>query len=232
MAMKVSSGPPPGSQRSLSAANDSGEPSAGGMACGPAATILLGGMAEEFRTVPSSALARASRACPLLESQSDREAWAACCSRRFLPLARRVAGDNDLAEDILQESWVRVLEHVCEYRGGSPACSWVRAIVHHCALDLSRQRRPDGDEPLADIEDPSLDPAARAEQRRLLLLLREMVAVLPAAYREVCELRYGQDLSTAETARRLGISPSNVATRLDRAVRMLRRRLGARLDRT
>ena len=150
-------------------------------------------MAEEFRILPSSALARASRACPLLEDQSDREAWAACCSRRFLPLARRLAGDNDLAGDILQESWVRVLEHVCEYRGGSPACSWVRAIVHNCALDLGRERRSDGG---------------------------------------VCELRYGRDLSTAETARRLGISPSNVATRLDRAVGMLRSRLDARLRRT
>ena len=199
--------------------------------CGPAGTILFGGMAEEFRILPSSVLARAAQACPLLEEQSDREAWAACCSRRFLPLARRLAGDNDLAEDILQESWVRVLEHVCEYRGGSPACSWVRAIVHNCALDLGRERRQDGEEPGSDLDDPSLDPAARAEQRQLLLLLREMVAALPAAYRDVCELRYGRDLSTAETARRLGISPSNVATRLDRAVGMLRSRLDARLRR-
>ena len=62
------------------------------------------------------------------------------------------------------------------------------------------------------------------------MLLHAMVATLPAAYREVCELRYGQDLSTVETAHRLGISPSNVATRLDRAVGMLRSRLDARLS--
>ena len=186
-------------------------------------------MAETFHILPSSALARASRACPLLEEQSDREAWATCCSRRFLPLARRLAADNGLAEDILQESWVRVLEHVCEYRGGSPACSWVRAIVHNCALDLAHKRLTDGDEPSADLEDPCPDPAARAEQQQLLVLLHAMVSALPAAYRDVCELRYGQDLSTAETARRLGISPSNVATRLDRAVGMLKIRLDARL---
>ena len=187
-------------------------------------------MTETFHILPSSALARASRACPLLEEQSDREAWVGCCSRRFLPLARRLAGDNDLAEDILQESWVRVLEHVCEYRGGTPACSWVRAIVHNCALDLGRERRTAGDEPSADIEDPCPNPAERAEQRQLLLLLRAMVAALPAAYRDVCELRYRRDLSTAETARRLDISPSNVATRLERAVGMLRKRLDARLS--
>lgn len=188
-------------------------------------------MNEKLRILPSSALARVSRACPLLEEQSDREAWVACCSGRFFPLAKRLAGDNALAKDILQESWVRVLEHVCEYRGDSPACSWVRAIVHNCALDLNRKHQQDGEEPGPDLEDPSLDPASQAEQRQLLLLLREMVAALPAAYRDVCELRYGRDLSTAETARRLGISPTNVATRLDRAVGMLRSRLDARLHR-
>ena len=192
---------------------------------------LFGVMTEKLRILPSSTLARASRTCPLLEEQSDREAWAACCSRRFLPLAKRLAGDNGLAEDILQESWVRVLEHVCEYRGGSPACSWVRAIVHNCAIDLGRKRRPAGDEPSADIEDPCPNPAVRAEQRQLLLLLRAMVVALPASYRDVCELRYYRDLSTAETAHRLDISPSNVATRLDRAVQMLQNRLHVRLRR-
>lgn len=59
--------------------------------------------------------------------------------------------------------------------------------------------------------------------------LREMVGALPAAYRDVCEMRYGQDLSMAETAHRLGISRLNVSTRLERAVRMLRSRLDARL---
>ncbi len=188
-------------------------------------------MNEKLRILPSSALARVSRACPLLEEQSDREAWVACCSRRYLPLAKRLAADNALAEDILQESWVRILEHVCEYRGDSPACSWVRAIVHNCALDRGRELRTAGGVPCAGLEDPSLGPAARAEQRQLLVLLREMVAALPAAYRGVCELRYGQDLSNAETARRLGISPSNVATRLARDVGMLRSRLDARLRR-
>jgi len=188
-------------------------------------------MPEEFRILPSSPLARAARACPLLEDQCGREAWAACCTRRFLPLAKRLAANNDHAEDILQESWVRVLEHVCEYRGGSPACSWVRSIVHNCALDLNRKRRQDGEEPDPELEDPSPDPASQAEQRQLLLLLRAMAAALPAAYRDIYELRYGRDLSNAESARRLGISPSNAATRLDRAVGMLRSRLDARLHR-
>ena len=190
------------------------------------------GMDEKLRILPANPeLARASRACPLLETQSDREAWVACCSRRFFPLAKRLTGDNDFAQEVLQESWVRVLEHVCEYRGGTPACSWIRSIVHNCALDMARKHRMGDAEPRDDLESSSPNPESLAEQQQLLLLLREMVAGMPAIYQRVCELRYGEGLSTAETACRLGISTSNVATRLDRAVKMLRSRLDARLRR-
>lgn len=189
-------------------------------------------MDEKLRILPANPeLSRASRACPLLDNQSDREAWVACCSRRFFPLARRLAGDNDVAQEVLQESWVRVLEHVCEYRGGTPACSWIRSIVHNCALDTARKHRIAGDEPRDDFASSSPNPESLAEQQQLLLLLREMVAGMPAIYQRVCELRYGEDLSTTATARRLGISPSNVATRLDRAVNMLRSRFDDHLRR-
>ena len=66
--------------------------------------------------------------------------------------------------------------------------------------------------------------------RQLLRVLREMVARLPGPYRQVIELRLEQELSTSETARRPGISTSNVSTRLNRGLRMLRDRFGARMQ--
>ncbi len=54
---------------------------------------------------------------------------------------RRIADDNDLAQDALQESWAKILEAVHMYRGGAPACAWVCAIVAHSAADLRRKRR-------------------------------------------------------------------------------------------
>ena len=168
--------------------------------------------------------------CPLLESRTDREAWVACCSRRFAPAARRIAGDDDLAQDILQESWLRVLEHVGTYRGTPPACAWVHSIVRNCALEFGRKQHRATEEP-ADpgIEDPAPDPEAQTRKREMISLLHEMVDALPATYREVCKMRYDRELSTAEIARRLGISRSNVSTRLARAVRMLKQRLDRRL---
>ncbi len=63
----------------------------------------------------------------------------------------------------------------------------------------------------------------------MLSLLREMVAMLPGVHRQVLELRVYQDLSAEETAARLRISRSIVNTRMNRAVKLLKRRIDARI---
>jgi len=72
------------------------------------------------------------------------------------------------------------LEHVYAYRGGSPACAWVRSIVRNYALDISRKQSLMSEE-LADVEDPSLDPAAFFCQRfRACWTLPRVLAVIVA----------------------------------------------------
>ena len=130
-------------------------------------------MADKLRIL--SDIAQIARDFRLLECQSDGEASVACCTRRFLPLARRIAGDDDVAKDILQESCVRVPQHVCQYRGGSPACGWVRAVIRDCALDLSRQSKPPAKELDANLRGPRMDPEALASERELLQLFRASI---------------------------------------------------------
>lgn len=57
-------------------------------------------MADDFPILPTSGRALSGADCPLLGG--DPEAWIVCCSGRFFPLARRIAGDDALAEDVLQ----------------------------------------------------------------------------------------------------------------------------------
>ena len=90
-------------------------------------------------------------------------------------------------------------------------------------------RRPASEGP-ADFEHPSLGDEALARQQHMISQFHEMVDALPAACREVREMRCGQDLSMAETARRLGIAPSKVSTRLEPAVKMLKQRPDGRLQ--
>ncbi len=169
--------------------------------------------------------------CPLLQDPREVGAWTACCARYFRPLATRITGDGSLAEDALQESWCKVLRGISAFRGGPTACRWVRRIVANSACDIRGRtllRREVRLERAREQADPGADPETRASDREMLRVLRETVALLPAPYRRVIELRFERELSTAETAERLAVSRSNAATRLDRALRLLRRRFQAR----
>lgn len=136
-----------------------------------------------------------------------------------------------MAEGVLQESWIRVITHACEYRGDSPACSWVGMIVANCAKDLrARENRARTVRPVvAASANPVADPEAHAQERELLALLRAVVDELPQKSREVYAMHGGEGLSRAETASRLGISESAVGTCLNRAVGLVKQRLVARM---
>ena len=160
--------------------------------------------------------------CPLLEG--NLEQWIRCCTARFLPLARRVAGDDAAAHDALQESWIIVMQKLRQYRSGPPACSWVAAIVRHEALHGAMARAKDApldEEATSSWESPEAE-FYRAELRRLLL---EAIDHLPPTFREVVKLRDVEERSNAEAAAQLHISKRNVAVRLHRAHRLLRARL-------
>ncbi len=157
--------------------------------------------------------------------EGNPEPWIRCCTRRFLPLARRVAGSDEHARDALHASWLLVLDKLQQYRGTSPACGWVAAIVRHEALHDAAERSRT--EPLLIQERPSADlpPDAALYVAELRRLLMETINELPPTFQEVVWLRDIEDRPNAEVARRLHISKRNVATRLHRAHRLLRRRL-------
>lgn len=185
----------------------------------------------DFVVLPTASLKRAAQACPLLESDRAKGEWIACCTRRFAPMANRIAGDDEIAKDALQTSWIKILQATNLSLGGPRACPWVAKVVANSIRDLQRQERNRKEVPLEGAErfasQPS--PEVAAQERQLLELLREMVAMLPNTYRRVYELRMQEELSTKETAERLGITSSNVTTVLNRAVRIVKRKLRSRL---
>ena len=181
--------------------------------------------------LPNPALKPEITNCALLEG--DLEGWIVCCSQRFFPLAQRIAGDDGLAEDALQISWIKILQSVNHaYFNGPKACPWVSRIVANTAKNMRRQNWRRCEVPLPEVKDPGRTPEDLVHQRQLLALLREMISLLPDTYRQVIELRLYEGLSNRQTADLLHVSQANVRTRLHRAVKMLRRNLDARLIQT
>ncbi len=186
-------------------------------------------MAKSLRVLPNPALKPELTNCALLER--DIEGWIVCCSQRFFPLARRIAGEDSLAEDALQASWIKVLQAINHaYFDGPKACPWVGKIVANTAKDVRRRQRRRREIPFFEAQIPSRTPEDLAQQKQMLALLREMIRLLPDTYRQVIELRVYEGLSTRQTADLLHVSRVNVRTRLHRAVNMIQQNLEARLQ--
>ena len=185
-------------------------------------------MPKSLNVLPNPALKPEVTDCALLEGNV--EEWIVCCTQRFFPLARRIARDDSLAEDVLQISWIKILQSINHaYFNGPKACPWVGKIVSNTAKDARRQQHRRSEVPLLEVKAPVRTLEDRAQEKQMLSLLREVISLLPNTYRQVIELRVYEGFSTRQSADLLHVSPANVRTRLHRAVNMLQRKLDARL---
>lgn len=141
-------------------------------------------------------------------------------------LARRLGGSAAEAEDVAQEVWLRVYARAGQF-SGEVFRGWLRAIVIRCCLDHRRRRQARA----ADRTDPlGRDlPGAGDGTPLLRLHLEGALAALPEESRHVVVLHDIEGMGHAEIASRLGISEEASRTRLSRARRILRERLGGSL---
>ena len=154
-------------------------------------------------------------ACPLL--RGDLEAWARCCTRRFLPIARGVTGDDELARDALQNSLLIVQAKLGQFRGGPVACSWIWTIVRREAARGGAARREVAlHDQMAAPASTRPTPERELQTREMMGLLLQAIQQLPPRYQEVVRLRDLESHSTVDVAGRLHLTPSGVASRLQR----------------
>ena len=130
--------------------------------------------------------------------------------------------DRAGAEDVTALAFERAFRRraLFDVRRGS-ARSWLFAIARNAALDELRRRRRTG-ALLTDIADESAEPADEPQLAERRLLVRNGLAELDPAERELILLKFFGRLSNAELGRVLGCSETNAGTRLHRAVQRLR----------
>lgn len=139
--------------------------------------------------------------------------------KRFI--LKRV-GDEQLAEDILQEVFLKIHTNLGSLQDERKLQSWVYQITRNAIAD--HYRRPQQAQPL---EDELFQNSADAVELESALAesLREMVDDLPEEYRKALVLDAFEGLSQAEIAERLGISLSGAKSRVQRARAKLRKML-------
>jgi RNA polymerase sigma-70 factor (ECF subfamily) len=149
-------------------------------------------------------------------------------------LAARIVGDRQVAEDLLQEVFVRVWQRAGTYQGarGKPL-TWVLGIAHNLAIDEVRRRRrrpleaDDRDEEGQLIAFQSLpsvdsDPSDLAGERLRREQIVAALAQLPQAQRILIELAYFEGYTQSQLAARLGEPLGTIKTRMRLAAQKLR----------
>ena len=139
-------------------------------------------------------------------------------------LARSLASDAHLADDLVQDAWVAALERPPDL--GRPVRGWLASVLRNRWVDLSRgrNRRTERERGAASEEalPSSRDVVERAE------VLRELVGAVLALdepYRTTVLLRFFEELPQREVARRMQTTTATVNSRLTRALAKLRGRL-------
>jgi RNA polymerase sigma-70 factor, ECF subfamily len=158
-------------------------------------------------------------------------------SRKIFRLAKHITQNDEDAEDVLQETFLKAFEHLGTFQGQSKFYTWIVRIAVNESLMKLRKRKSDRSVPLDEPVDTGEDtvvreiavwdenPEQQYSREELGNILDEAVESLRPAFRTVFVLRDIEELSTEETAEALGISIPAVKSRLLRARLQLREKL-------
>ena len=153
-----------------------------------------------------------------------------------------MCGHREDAEEVAQETLLKVFESGDQLREPEKIRSWVFRIAKNACLMKRRKstfaparelsldefmpaKHQDGDRVRIEIADWSALPDGKALQSEMRELLEKAIRELPEVYRSVILLRDMEELSTQETAQILDVSEDVVKTRLHRARLAIRRKL-------
>jgi len=185
--------------------------------------------------IPSAELLLVERA-----RQGDVEAFTSLISkyeRRIYRMARQITQNDEDAEDVLQDTFLKAYEHLKSFQGQSKFYTWLTRIAVNESLMKLRKRKSDRTVSLdenIETEEESIvreiavwdgTPEERYGQEELRAILDDAIQGLKPIFRTVFVLRDVEELSTEETAEMLGLSIAAVKSRLLRARLQLREKL-------
>ena len=157
--------------------------------------------------------------------------------RKIYRLAKNITRNDEDAEDVLQDAFLKAYTHLDSFKGDSKFYTWIVRIAVNEALMRLRKRKNDRSVPLdepVELGEETVqreiavwedNPEQQYSQEEWRRILDEAIDSLKPDFRTVFVLRDIEELSTEETAETLGISVPAVKSRLLRARLALRERL-------
>lgn len=142
------------------------------------------------------------------------------CARSILALADSILRDHSYAEDVLQETVLKVIEGIGTYRTGGNARAWILTIARNTALDMkkARSRSVDIDDYANSGADGLFNGIADIDNK---MMLSDALSTLDEAARQIVVLKVICGLKHAQIGKILGLSADAVRKRYARALKRL-----------
>lgn len=156
---------------------------------------------------------------------------------RLLRYLLYLTGSRETAEDIFQETWVRVLERGAQYDGRHDFSTWLFAVARNLVIDLARRKKFASLDSMADADGQPVQIEATGQPSAFDSIagqedaerVRNALAHIPAEYREALVLRFHEELSLEEISTVTGAPLGTIKSRIYRGLNTLMPRLkGAR----
>ena len=155
--------------------------------------------------------------------------------RQCFGLALRILGDAGLAEEVVQEVFLKLWTQPDRYSAHKGQfVSWLLSLIHHrCIDELRRKSRtevalddPEGGSLLDTAADPEIDPGDQVWMHEQQQTVRAALQGIPEEQRRIIELAYFSGLSQSEIAAKLKQPLGTVKTRMRSGLRHMRTILG------
>jgi len=152
------------------------------------------------------------------------------CQHRLVRYLLYLTGRREYAEDLAQETWVRVLQRGSQYNGRQRFDPWLFAIARNLAIDYLRKKRkgvqtaslPNDRDAMLLLPTSGPSPFEAAARSEDAIRLAGKLHTLSPLYREALLLRFQEDLSLPEIAQVLGAPVTTVTSRIYRGLAALR----------
>ncbi|MBI5818076.1 MAG: sigma-70 family RNA polymerase sigma factor [Verrucomicrobia bacterium] len=145
----------------------------------------------------------------------------------------RMAGDRALAEDLFQETWVRVVREAGRYRAEQKFSRWLFTIANRLAIDEMRRRKRwktvsvDDEETTVELSANGPSASVETERRQTLSRIEAALATMQPSLRQVFLLREHSGVSFKEIAAMTDAPLGTVLWRMSAALKHLRKELEA-----
>ena len=173
-------------------------------------------------------------------ARHDRDAFRSlydACSPRLYGLALRILGRRELAEEVVQESFVAIWHHAGDYESAlSAPMTWMTTIVRNRAFDALRRSRSEAADDAEVLDEHALEslgalsmaPADTVQMSGEAQALADCMGALEEKHRQVLGMAFFHDLSHSDVASKLTLPLGTVKTWIRRSLARLQTCLSAR----